>query len=61
MRVFTNRTAMIAYSTEVSVLFPKTTDATGDRLIVLQEPLWPPRKHRYIWRVFALGTGSAAL
>lgn len=51
----------IAYSHEINVIFPTTTDATGDRWVVLQEPLWPPRKHRYIWRVFALGAGPAAL
>jgi len=53
--------AQIAYSREVSVLFPKTTDATGDRLIVLQEPFWPPKKYRYIFRVFAWRAGTAAL
>ncbi len=50
-----------AYSTEVGFISPKTTDATGDRLIVLEEPFWPPRKHRYVWRVFTLGPGPSAL
>jgi hypothetical protein len=46
--------ARVTYTRDVD--FPVTTDAVGSRWIVLQEPFWPPQKHRYILRAFALGS-----